>query len=308
MDDKKSDISIIVRTKDRPDHLVACLRSILVTYLDFPYKEIIVVDSSDNSISKINQKEVQKINGKYIYEHRKGHSFARNTGIKESSGKIVIFVDDDFLVDKDWIKNLIKNYDDSDIGCCTGNMLTYRKDNVSNIFEESITFSKGDKKRIFTRRDTSIIKLLDCVFSIGEKRLDDKTPIPWVIGAGFCSFRRHIFDDIGYFDVSLNKGGEDLDMFYRILKVGYKIAYDPKAIIYHNHRQSFDMVLLVAYSNGRGSRNLIEKYYKRDFYMSICFFGYFFLLLFSLIKSSRKIHLQNMISAEMKGFLKWQED
>lgn len=307
----KLDVSIIICTKDRPSDLVRCLENIIETRINFEYREIIVVDSSSGELRRINQKNVEKLGGKYIFEYRKGLSNARNTGIRSSSSDIIVFADDDFIVDKNWIKALIENYDNPDIVCCTGNMPPYRDDSVSDIFEESITFERGNKRRIFTKEDISMAKFLGPIMLIGKKRLRDKTPVPWVIGAGFCSFNRHIFDIIGYFDPELgtgtpSKGGEDLDIFYRIIKSGYKIIYEPKAVIYHNHRKNLDDILDVAYNNGWGSRTFIGKYYKDDLFMLVCHFGYFSLLTLSLIKSiiSNNVYLGRMVYMELKGFLK----
>ena len=54
------------------------------------------------------------------------------------------------------------------------------------------------------------------------------------------SFRKAIFKEIGYFDENFGMGTpyptEDIDMFYRILKKGYEIFYNPYAIVYHKDK------------------------------------------------------------------------
>lgn len=302
-------ISIIIATKNRHEQLRRCLES--VVSCGCSYREIIVVDSStDDAIQKGNEEAVQSSGGRYRYEPGAGLSAARNLGIEKSSGDIVVFADDDFIVDKHWLEKLVQNYDDPEVVCCTGRMLPYREDEMSQLFERSMSPDAGDKKRVFTRKDLSILKLLAAATSVGEKRLYHKTPGPWAVGRGFCSFRRWIFDKVGYFDTNLGGGapclgGDETDMFYRVLKTRYKTVYEPEAIIYHDHRQTFEELLKDEHRCGFLTRAFISKYYPRDLYMFLCFWGYFFHILLAVIKAwlGPDTNLKKLLAMELKGFL-----
>jgi len=136
-------VSVIVCTKDRYGHLKTCLRSITST--DWPCTELIVVDGSfDDLTRKKNEKLVKSIGGMYYYEKKHGLSPARNLGIRESNEDIVVFADDDFIVRKGWIRNLIRNYGNPEVVCCTGNMLSFRNDMASGLFERSMSFDRGN--------------------------------------------------------------------------------------------------------------------------------------------------------------------
>lgn len=303
-------ISIIIPTKNRSEHIENCLRSI--TSADKNYDEIIIVDGSTDS-NEQNKTEliVNTFGGKYYFEPKTGVSVARNTGITESSGDILVFADDDFIVDMNWINNLIVNYKDPDVVGCTGRMLSYRDDDASKLYEKSMSFDRGNKKRIFSKKDISILNLLSTITKIGNKRLLDKTPVPWGVGYGFYSFRRNVFNQIGFFDINLGRGtpaigGEDPDLLYRILKAGKIIIYEPKAIIYHNHRQNFADIFKDAYNSGISMHAVIEKYIlKKDLYISCCFLGYFCLLISALIKASfgNDKTFKKMIKLELKGYM-----
>ena len=57
------------------------------------------------------------------------------------------------------------------------------------------------------------------------------------------AYRRSLFDKIGYFDPALDvgtatNGGGDLEMFFRVLKEGYVLVYEPRAVVRHRHRRS----------------------------------------------------------------------
>jgi O-antigen biosynthesis protein len=59
------------------------------------------------------------------------------------------------------------------------------------------------------------------------------------------AFRRSLFTRIGAFDPALDvgtptRGGGDLDMFFRVLKEGHVLVYEPRAIVRHRHRRSME--------------------------------------------------------------------
>ncbi|GAI48893.1 unnamed protein product, partial [marine sediment metagenome] len=138
------DVSVIVPTKNRPGQLKNCLESIVSSA--YPYKELIVVDSSDSPFREENEEMVKGVGGKYIHESRHRPAVARNTGIRAASGDIVVIADDDFIVDKDWISNLVKNYTDPEVACCNGRMAPYRDDETSRLFETAMSFDRGTKR------------------------------------------------------------------------------------------------------------------------------------------------------------------
>lgn len=302
----KLDVSIILPTKNRPRQLRNCLNSIITS--SYPYKELIVVDSSDSPIREENEEVVKRLGGKYCFESRHRPAVARNTGIRAASGEIVVIADDDFIVDKDWITNLVKNYTDPELVCCNGRMVSYRNDEMSQLFERIMSFDRGEKRRVFTKKDIRILSLFKLITSIGNRRFYESTPVPWAAGSGFSSFRREIFDTLGYFDEDLGIGkrssGEDPDMYYRLLKADYQIVYDPTSIIYHDHRTSLEAISRFAYEYGTNKRVFYKKYC-RDAYMLVCLLGSMSITFFSFLKAllTRDRNLRQVIWSEIKGIL-----
>lgn len=301
------DVSVIIPTRNRHQALRNCLESIIAS--GSSYKEILVVDSSDEPVREKNEELTKGLGAKYSYEGRKRLAVARNTGIKMSRGDIVVFADDDFIVDKNWLNNLIQNYSDPEVISCSGRMRPYHKDSESRLFEKYQDFDLGDKKHIFTGKDISILKLFGLITEIGNKALGSKTPLPWAAGAGFCSFRKKIFKEVGFFDEDLGRGnfstGEDTDMMYRILKkTGYKIVYEPEAIVYHDHPYTLEAILGFAYNYG----SIVPVFYKKyrtDVYMLLCFLGAVLLRFTTLVKSIlvRDHRLRKIMLADFRGFL-----
>jgi len=65
-------------------------------------------------------------------------------------------------------------------------------------------------------------------------------------------------------------------MFYRVLLAGYRIIYEPRATIHHNHRQSLGEVLRAAYNSGASERSFSSKYSRRHAYGRFWSLGAFF--------------------------------
>jgi GT2 family glycosyltransferase len=189
-------------------------------------------------------------------------------------------------------------------------MISHKKDEASQLYERSNSFDRGSTGYRVTAKDMNIKNLIKTIPLTGNKRLGRNTPAPYSVGYGFCSFRRNVFQKVGLFDEKLGRGtpaigSEDVDIFYRILKAGYSIDYEPDAIVRHEHRATLDAVLYDAYSSGVSVRAFTRKYMARDPYIFCLFIGNFFLLSFSLTKNifTRDHALRQMITQELKGFL-----
>jgi glycosyltransferase involved in cell wall biosynthesis len=118
----KFTLSVVIPTMNRRDHLKNALESLLQQSV--PPKEIIVVDSSGNSetktlVSQEHQVFFEKgISLKYIWESAKGMNYARNVGALASSGNIVLIMDDDTIVDKHYVREILKVF--KNIPCAVG--------------------------------------------------------------------------------------------------------------------------------------------------------------------------------------------
>ena len=103
-------ISIIICTYNRARYLFDTLRHIAEN--DFPTRhyEIVLIDnnSTDHTIATCQrfEKAFPEICFRYFLEQSQGLSFARNRGMKEARGELLVFLDDDAFVHKDYLKNL----------------------------------------------------------------------------------------------------------------------------------------------------------------------------------------------------------
>jgi cellulose synthase/poly-beta-1,6-N-acetylglucosamine synthase-like glycosyltransferase len=112
-------VSVIVPVRDGEATIADCLDSILAADYPADRREIIAVDnaSSDGTAALIQSRPVR-----YLQEPERGVSNARNRGIAESTGEILAFVDADCLVEPDWLTELVRPFEDPEVGAVAGDL------------------------------------------------------------------------------------------------------------------------------------------------------------------------------------------
>lgn len=222
-------VSILVATLDRPDDLRQCL-SRLVAQETERCVEIIVVDN--HPASGLTPPVVAEFLGvKLVAEPRRGLAYARNKGFLASRGEIVIATDDDVLAPPGWLEALVAPFTRQEVMVVTGNVLPWELETTAQrLFEAYGGLGRGDGKREVA----------------GEWFRRCRSAVPtWSLGAtANAAFRRSIFNHprIGLMDEALGPGmpsgvGEDTYLFYKVLKAGYTIIYEPAAWVWHKHRR-----------------------------------------------------------------------
>jgi glycosyltransferase involved in cell wall biosynthesis len=219
-------VSVIICTRNRASYLHRCLQAL--QKLSCLPEEIIVVDNDpvDNSSEAV-VSEFKSV--KYIREPRGGLSIARNTGIKNAKFEIIAFTDDDATIHPLWLCKVWETFNDSSIAAMTGLVIASQLDTEAQlIFEKHWSFNRG-----------YVDKMYDSIFF--KKTLSTGPPV-WEIGAGVnMAFRKSIFDEVGWFDERLGAGAsgcsEDSELWFKILAKGYSIYYNPRAVVYHEHRK-----------------------------------------------------------------------
>jgi len=244
-------VSIVVATCDRPEALARCLTHLVQQKTDRTV-EIWVIDNRPNSGMTppiVAQLSAQFPYVRYLAELRPGGSFARNAGFSVSQGDIIVSVDDDVTVPSLWLERLIAPLGRSDVAVVTGNLLPLELETRSQqIFER---YGNGGLGRGFAS------------FEVGQTWFCDRwLAVPtWELGAtANLAFRRSLLQDprVGNLDVVLGPGmptggGEDLYWFYRVLKAGYTLLYEPNAWGWHQHRSTMAALKNQVFSYGKGN-------------------------------------------------------
>jgi len=246
-------VSVIVPSCNRPEELRQCLSS-LVTQKSERRIEIVVADNAPESgIALPVVSEFPSV--KLVSEWRRGASFARNAGIMASTGDICVFMDDDIVAPADWIERLIAPFSEEGVGAVTGNVFPYELDSpTAKLFEG---YANGGFNRGFSRWKA------DSQWFHSHRIGGAKT---WLLGgSGNAAIRRKLLmsHEIGLFQTYLGAGvpagsSEDSYLFYKIIKMGYAVAYEPTAYVWHKHRQNMKALghQLFNYSKGFVSYHL----------------------------------------------------
>ncbi|MDQ3714847.1 MAG: glycosyltransferase [Actinomycetota bacterium] len=219
-------VSVIVCTRDRPEQLRRALAA--VKALRPAPDQVLVVDNASASSATREVVDSYPEVG-YVHEPRPGLSVARNRGLRETSGEVVAFTDDDAEVRPNWLAGLLAGFDAPEVMAVTGLVLPAALDTEGQLlFENHLGgFGQGYRRQLF-----------DSAFYRGMRRYG--VPV-WRIGAGASmAVRRQAFDLVGGFDERLGAGAagcsEDSEFWYRLLAQGWHCRYEPAAVAVHHHR------------------------------------------------------------------------
>ncbi len=295
-------VTIAVCTRDRVTDLQLCLEAI--SRLDYPNLDILVVDNapSNDATEKLLSTTFPQI--RYIPEPRPGLSWARNRAIVESRGEIIAYTDDDVSVDPGWIRALVKAFASSaEVMAVTGYVAAYELETKAQIvFEQSYRFGRGFKRKWVQ------------VEQEGRKASVAEYGATAILGTGAnMAYRRDLFDRIGSFDPALGSGtvtagGEDLEMFFRVLKEGYVLIYEPNALVRHRHRHDYAQLKKQITNNNVGYCSYLVRSvlaYPDTYFDFIqiglaCLLSSINRLLRSFIRPSR--YPRDLILSELQGF------
>lgn len=214
-------ISVIICTRDRPSDLNELL--VTVCNQDYPPFEVIIVDDSRKSFTEnIVQhfySKLQPLNCQLKYVHGSGDGLpaARNLGINLSTGDVVLFLDDDTLINTDVLRVVAVFFNENPnvLGVQPKVVRAVKKaSNLSYVKFQNIMY----KALMVTCQEENKFQVRRSGATISPNRLTKVVAIQRLNGCCF-SFRRRVFDEF-CFDVNLKRWGllEDLDFSFRVYK------------------------------------------------------------------------------------------
>ena len=251
-------MTVVICTRDRSEYLLDCLRA--VQEVNYHPLEILIVDNapSGNETRELVAtlaREDTRI--RYTCEPRPGLSAARNHGLAQARYDLVAFTDDDALVDAGWPAALAAGFaSDPAAVCVTGFVPAGALDTWSEqYFDARYAWGEVAEPRRYDM-------------------LSHRLPVRFypfcagVFGTGAnFAVRRGPVISAGGFDTLLGAGapglgGEDLDMFLRLILAGGRICYLPSAFVWHRHRSDPDALGDQIYSYGHGLGAYLAKHSK----------------------------------------------
>ena len=217
-------ISIIICTYNREKYIGPLLESIAKN--DYPKSEyeILLVDNNctDNTHSICNMFAQQHADVKfrYVVEPEQGLSAARNKGIKEAKGDIIIYVDDDALVDTNYISSFADHFANNPTTMAAGGPIEPLYET-----EEPKWMSPYTKALL-----TAWMNYGNVVCNYPKGRYP---------GGGNAAYRKVVFDKVGLFNTELGRKGtallasEEKDIFDKMHALGMQVKYLPTPILHH---------------------------------------------------------------------------
>lgn len=213
-------ITIIIPTHNRPDSLLRCLESIWE--LNYPESqfEVIVIDDSSTAFKIVEPFQVSHPIRIADSPRRIGLQRARNLGISMAKGEILCFLDDDVIVQREWLASLVKNYASQEIGGVGGRVAS----------------------RTFNDIDASASKI-GTIDYWGHTHLNftfpERRSVQFLYGCNM-SFRVAVLHAVGGFNELLGDYpyGDDQEIGLRIINSGQKLVYEPTACVVHRMASS----------------------------------------------------------------------
>ena len=186
--DREKGISVVISTysKSMKDNVLDCIASLQKQTLS-PNEILLVLDNDPELIHFFKSLIPPEV--KLLSSGRFGLSNARNSGVKYSKSEVVAFIDDDAVADKNWLRNMFKNYSDPLVVGVGGLVVPLWPDGKQfEWFPEDLNW------------------IIGCSYK-GQSSHREYIRNP--IGCNM-SFRKTVFDNVGYFRVDIGRYGNNL--------------------------------------------------------------------------------------------------
>jgi len=243
-------LSVAICTYNRASLLVRALDSVVAQTLPSNTLEILIVDNGSTDETRDLVAKLQPKNPaiRYIIESEPGIAHARNRALNEARGEYLAFIDDDAWADPKWLESLIAPLRSLSPApeCVVGP--------VSLVWD-------GMRPEWFPARFESLL----CRYDMGDA--------PRFLEAGGyllttnSLFHRETLLRVGGMRTDLGHkrkaliGGEDNDVFNRLVANGFSVYYEPNALVFHpvpKERQTRRFLLRRLFWDG-ASQPLIER-------------------------------------------------
>jgi glycosyltransferase involved in cell wall biosynthesis len=204
-----------------PCYNAACLIEASVHALlgqTHPPDEILVIDdgSSDNSAELVSRLPVRVIR----HEKNKGLAAARNTAFANATHPFVGAIDADVLPDPAWLEHLLAHFADPHVVGTSGRLIEANHSRPADAW-----------RAIHMTQD------------LGLERIVIEHPSHKRLGGFGTIFRKEAVLSVGGYNENYRTNYEDVDLCARLLVAGHKLIFEPRAVAFHQRRDSIRSVI-----------------------------------------------------------------
>lgn len=209
-------VGVAISTFGRRIALSRCLRS-LAEGGAHPAEVVVVDQSRDASARPVVDAVDQLRNVRHVGQAAIGLGVAQNEAVRQTTTPIVAVLDDDCVADTDWVAGLHRVLGPGTAVDVVGGRVLPLDDGSEGL--HAVSSRSSTTPRGFRDRAR-----------------------PWEVGSGNnFAFRREWFERVGGCDERLGpgspgRGAVDIDLFYRLLRAGARVRYEPSLLVYHERK------------------------------------------------------------------------
>lgn len=259
------DLSIIIVNWNSAKYIRGCLDSIYKNVKGISLEIIVIDNASYDECKRILKSEYPKV--KFIQSKQNlGFAGANNLGFKNSTGKVLLFLNPDTEIIGTSIKNIYKKLITiSDAGAIGCKLLNTDLSLQTSCVQPFPTILNQVFDIEWLKFHTPQLSL----WGISPINLESDNPLPVEAISGAClMIKRDLFEKIGLFSNDYFMYTEDLDLCYKIKKANYKTYYDSKSSVIHfgggstniEKNNKFSDVLM-----RESIKTFMKKYYGRNY-------------------------------------------
>lgn len=231
---RKPVVSVVVPAFNAAATIEVVLLALFQQEFDLPY-EVIVVDDGSSDMTREKVLSFKQV--RYVFQNNAGPAAARNHGAREAKGRILCFTDSDCRAHPDWLEKVTKP-------------LLEQVDRVLSQTPQQVSYPGWGRET--AHRPFLMVAAVAGSYGIANSKswlarmihqeiLFRHQRLPQDIRA-FGSYNvgilKSVFDQVGGFnEIYRRASGEDNDLSYRFLRKGYKIRFEPQALVDHFHPQ-----------------------------------------------------------------------
>ncbi len=257
-------ISVILCTYNRDKYIYNVLKSVAEN--DYPHDqyEIVLVnnnstDGTENECRRF-QADYPDIRFRYFLETNQGLSYARNCGIRNAQGDLLVYVDDDATVNPEYLRTYSDFFTHHPEAVAAGGP-------ILPVYETE----EPEWMTHYTRQ------LITGKLFLGNNQRE--FPHGAFPGGGNACYRKSVFDTVGLFNVELGRkgnsliGAEEKDLFDKMTTHGMHFFYLPNAILYHiipPHKLTQDYFDRLTYSIGVSERYRTQQISRKKYLNRLC--------------------------------------
>lgn len=198
--------SVVIPAYNAASTLNACLGALADQSLPREKYEILVVDDGSRDAT---QQTVASFGARLLTQPHKGPAAARNLGVRESQGDIVLFTDADCEPSPHWIEALVRAFKDPEVA--------------------------GAKGIYATRQKTLIARFVQLEYEDKYDKMKREHYIDFVDTYSAAYRKEVLLREEGFDPAFPRASGEDVDLSYRLSRRGHKLVFTPEAVVYHRH-------------------------------------------------------------------------